>query len=59
MSIKMALEHEEQRLMELRCEEHVRLYSPTRRNTDLSVAERAVVEAQEAEKEKKHIEFGT
>jgi Family of unknown function (DUF6594) len=57
-SIKVALEHEEQRLIELRCEEHVRLHPPTRQNTNLSLAQQTAIEAQAAEKEQKHVNFG-
>ncbi|KAE8444273.1 hypothetical protein EG329_000680 [Mollisiaceae sp. DMI_Dod_QoI] len=61
-SIKRALEHEERRLIELRCEEHVRLYprfpnALAGQNTMLSLAEQTQVEAQAAEKERKHLNF--
>jgi hypothetical protein len=36
--LKMPAEHEDQRLMELLCEEYIRIHPPTRRITGLSVA---------------------
>jgi hypothetical protein len=36
--LKMAAEHEDQRLMELLCEEYIRIHPPTRRIIGLSVA---------------------
>jgi hypothetical protein len=37
MPLKMPAEHEDQRLMELLCEEYILIYLPSRQNTGLSV----------------------